>query len=108
MAMKVNLKQWIVWLTIAFVVVFIYRDPSGPSGRHPFLSRLLPTPDEVLQSYLTHDEIFILVDEPATSAFLVDASNEILIIVVIALVTGFAVGQGGGTFAAILGLMVIG
>ena len=31
MAMKVNLKQWIVWLTIAFVVVFIYRDPSGAS-----------------------------------------------------------------------------
>jgi hypothetical protein len=61
----------------------------------------------VLQSYLTHDEIFILVDEPATSAFLVDASDEILIIVVIALVTGFAVGQGGGAFAALLGLMVI-
>jgi len=62
----------------------------------------------VLQSYLTHDEVFILVDEPATSAFLVEASNEILIIVVIALVTGFAVGQGGGAFAAILGLIVIG
>ncbi len=61
----------------------------------------------MLQSYLTHDEIFILVDEPATSAFLLEAANEILIIVVIALVTGFAVGQGGGTFAAILGLMVI-
>ncbi|HEV8624512.1 MAG TPA: PH domain-containing protein [Acidimicrobiia bacterium] len=56
---------------------------------------------------MTHDEIFILVDEPATSAFLLEASNEILIIVVIALVTGFAVGQGGGTFAALLGLMVI-
>lgn len=46
-------------------------------------------------------------DEPATSAFLLEASNEILIIVVIALVTGFAVGQGGGTFAALLGLIVI-
>ena len=85
----------------------VSRRPAGPSRRHPLLSRILPTPDEVLQSYLTHDEIFILVDEPATSAFLVDASNEILIIVVIALVTGFAVGQGGGAFAAILGLMVI-
>ena len=70
----------------------ITRRPAGPSRRHPFLSRILPTPDEVLQSYLTHDEIFILVDEPATSAFLLEASNEILIIVVIALVTGFAVG----------------
>ena len=85
----------------------ITKRPAGPSRRHPFLSRILPTPDEVLQSYLTHDEIFILVDEPATSAFLLEASNEILIIVVVALVTGFAVGQGGGAFAGILGLMVI-
>ena len=81
---------------------------AGPSRRHPFLSRILPTPDEVLQSYLTHDEVFILVDEPATAAFLLEASNEILIIVVIALVTGFAVGQGGGAIAGLLGLIVIG
>jgi membrane protein YdbS with pleckstrin-like domain len=86
----------------------IAKRPTGPSRRHPFLSRILPTPDEVLQSYLTHDEVFILVDEPATSAFLLEASNEILIIVVIALVTGFAVGNGGGTIAALLGLIVIG
>lgn len=46
-------------------------------------------------------------DEPATSAFLVESVNEILIIVALALVTGFAVGQGGGTIAAILGLIVI-
>ncbi len=86
----------------------VTRRPAGPPRRHPLLSRILPTPDEVLQSYLTHDEIFILVDEPATSAFLLEASNEILIIVVIALVTGFAVGQGGGAIAAVLGLLVIG
>jgi membrane protein YdbS with pleckstrin-like domain len=86
----------------------IARRPTGPTRRHPLLTRILPTPDEVLQSYLTHDEIFILVDEPATSAFLLEASNEILIIVVIALVTGFAVGQGGGAIAAVLGLLVIG
>ena len=85
----------------------IARRPAGPSRRHPLLSRILPTPDEVLQSYLTHDETFILVDEPATSAFLVDSINEIFIIVAIALVTGFAVGQGGGTIAAFLGLIVI-
>ena len=83
------------------------RRGAGPARRHPLLSRILPTPDEVLQSYLTHDEVFILVDEPATSAFLLEASNEILIIVAIALVTGFAVGNGGGTIAAILGTMVI-
>jgi len=52
--------------------------------------------------------VFILVDEPATSAFLLEATNEILIIVVIALVTGFAVGNGGGLVAATLGLMAIG
>ena len=62
----------------------------------------------MLQSYLTHDEVFILVDEPATSAFLLEATNEILIIVVIALVTGFAVGNGGVLVAATLGLMAIG
>ena len=86
----------------------VTRRAAGPSRRHPLLSRVLPTPDEVLQSYLTHEEVFILVDEPATSAFLLEATNEILIIVVIALVTGFAVGNGGGTIAAILGMMVIG
>ena len=57
---------------------------------------------------MTHDEVFILVDEPATSAFLLEATNEIAIIVVIALVTGFAVGNGGGSIAALLGLIVIG
>ena len=86
----------------------VTRPTAGPPRRHPLLSRILPTPDEVLQSYLTHDEVFILVDEPATSAFLLEASNEILIIVVVALVTGFAVGNGGGTIAALLGMMVIG
>ncbi len=86
----------------------VTRRPAGPARRHPLLSRILPTPDEVLQSYLTHEEVFILVDEPATSAFLLEATNEILIIVAIALVTGFAVGNGGGTIAAMLGMMVIG
>jgi hypothetical protein len=81
---------------------------AGPSRRHPLLSRIRPTQDEVLQSYLTLDEVFILVDEPATSAFLLEATNEILIIVVIALVTGFAVGNGGGSIAALLGMIVIG
>ena len=38
MAMRVNLKQWLVYLTIGFVVVFIYRDPSGASDAiGPFL-----------------------------------------------------------------------
>lgn len=38
MAMKVNLKQWFVYLTVAFVVVFIYRDPRGASDAiGPFL-----------------------------------------------------------------------
>lgn len=36
--MKVNLKQWLVYLMIAFVVVFIYRDPRGASDAiGPFL-----------------------------------------------------------------------
>jgi len=36
--MAINLRQWFVWLTIAFVVVFIYRDPVGASSAiGPFL-----------------------------------------------------------------------
>ncbi|GEM_PF-4743155 len=36
--MAINLRQWFVWLTIAFVVVFIYRDPTGASDAiGPFL-----------------------------------------------------------------------
>ncbi|HVW34544.1 MAG TPA: hypothetical protein VHL53_18570 [Acidimicrobiia bacterium] len=38
MKMAINLKQWFVWLTMAFVVVFIYRDPRGASDAiGPFL-----------------------------------------------------------------------
>ena len=38
MAMKVNLRQWFVWLMVAFVIVFIYRDPRGASDAiGPFL-----------------------------------------------------------------------
>jgi hypothetical protein len=38
MSMRINLKQWLVWLTIAFVIVFIYRDPRGASDAiGPFL-----------------------------------------------------------------------
>ncbi len=38
MSMRINLKQWLAWLTIAFVIVFIYRDPRGASDAiGPFL-----------------------------------------------------------------------
>jgi hypothetical protein len=41
MAMRVNLRQWFVWLIIAFVVVFIYRDPVGASAAiGPFLGSI--------------------------------------------------------------------
>jgi hypothetical protein len=37
-AMKLNLKKLFVFLTVAFVVVFIYRDPAGASDAiGPFL-----------------------------------------------------------------------
>jgi hypothetical protein len=39
--MAINLRQWFVWLTIAFVVVFIYRDPVGASSAiGPFLGSI--------------------------------------------------------------------
>jgi hypothetical protein len=51
MAMRINLKQWLVWLTIAFVVVFIYRDPEGASAAvGPFLSALGTLVTNVIQS----------------------------------------------------------
>ena len=68
---------------------------------------MLNTPEEIVESYLTPKERTILVDEPATTAFLVEAANEVAIIVAIALLTGFLVGQGGGIVVALLGFVVI-
>jgi uncharacterized membrane protein YdbT with pleckstrin-like domain len=68
---------------------------------------LLPTPDEILQSYLTGDEKFILVDEPSTSAFMVESLNEILAIVAVALVTGVLASHGGGAVVALTGFLVV-
>jgi membrane protein YdbS with pleckstrin-like domain len=76
-------------------------------GRRRPRWRLLSTPEEIVESYLTSSEKTILVDEPATTAFLVEAANEIAIIVAIALLTGFLVGKGGGMVVALIGFVVI-
>ena len=88
-------------------------DPRGRE-RDPLQSRrrrlrrlFLRTPEEIVGSYLTDDEQVILIDEPSTNAFLVEAANEIFIIVGIALLTGFLMGQGGGAMAGLIGFAVI-
>jgi uncharacterized membrane protein YdbT with pleckstrin-like domain len=88
-------------------------DPRGRE-RDPLQSRrrrlrrlFLRTPEEIVGSYLTDDEQVILIDEPSTNAFLVEAANEIFIIVGIALLTGFLMGQGGGVVAGVIGFLVI-
>ena len=69
--------------------------------------RLLPTPDEIVSTYLTADEQFLLVDEPSTNAFVVDASRQIGAIFGIALATGFLVGRGAGPVLGLLGFVAV-
>lgn len=76
-------------------------------ARRSLRQKLLPTPDEVLEGYLTGDERFLLVDEPSTNAFMVGAANEIGLIVAIAVATGFLVGKGAGPVLGLLGFMAV-
>ena len=55
------------------------RDPLQ-SRRHRILRLFLRTPEEIVGSYLTDDEQAILMSKPSTNAFLLEATNEILII----------------------------
>ena len=75
--------------------------------RRTLRQKLLPTPDEILEGYLTGDERFLLVDEPSTNAFMVGAANEIALIVAIALATGFLVGKGAGAVLGLLGFIAV-
>lgn len=68
---------------------------------------IIPSPEETIGGYMTADESVILVDEPSTSAFLLDALDDLFIIMGVALVSGFLAGRGGGVVVALLGFMVI-
>lgn len=71
-------------------------------------SMLLPSPDEILESYLTANEKLLLVDEPSTNAFIVDCVNDLLVILALLFVTLFVSSRGGGAVVAILGFVLIG
>ncbi len=58
-------------------------------ARRSLLAMLLPTPDEIVRSYLTTDERMILVDQPSTKAFVVEASREIAILTLAVILTAF-------------------
>jgi uncharacterized membrane protein YdbT with pleckstrin-like domain len=70
-------------------------------------SALLPPPDDILRGYLIGDEQLILVDEPSTGAFLVDAAHQILLMVGVALLTGFVAGRSGANLFSVAGFLVV-
>jgi membrane protein YdbS with pleckstrin-like domain len=70
-------------------------------------SALLPPPDDILRGYLIGDEQLILVDEPSTGAFLVDAAHQILLMVGVALLTGYVAGRSGANLFSVGGFLVV-
>ena len=76
-------------------------------ARRSLLSMLLPTPDQIVRSYLTTDERIILVDQPSTSAFIVEASKELILIGIVVLITVAWVGAGGSTTVAAIGFILL-
>jgi len=70
-------------------------------------SAVLPPPDDILRGYLIGDEQLILVDEPSTGAFLVDAAHQILLMVGVAMLTGFVAGRSGANLFSMAGFLVV-
>lgn len=77
----------------------------GVPGR--LRSALLPPPDDILRGYLIGDEQLILVDEPSTGAFLVDAAHQIAAMVGVAVVTAYLAGKGGANLLTLAGFVVV-
>jgi hypothetical protein len=55
-------------------------------AKQSLLEMLLPTPDQIVRSYLTTDENLVLVDRPSTNAFIVEASRQLILFAIIVLV----------------------
>jgi uncharacterized membrane protein YdbT with pleckstrin-like domain len=75
-------------------------------ARRSILAVLLPTPDEIVRSYLTTDERMILLDQPSNKAFVVEAAREFIILGLVAAATIFFTARGGGSTAAIIGFVI--
>jgi uncharacterized membrane protein YdbT with pleckstrin-like domain len=76
-------------------------------ARRSLLGRFLPTPDQVVRSYLTTDEQVILIDQPSNKAFLVEAFKEILLLALVVIFTGAWVAAGGGAGVTVLGFIIV-
>ena len=59
-------------------------------ARRSLLAMLLPTPDQIVRSYLTTDENIVLMDQPSTNAFIVEATRELLVLGVVILLIALA------------------
>ena len=71
------------------------------------LSMLLPTPDQIVRSYLATDETIILIDQPSNNAFLVEASKELILVGIVMLLTVAWIGGGGDATVAAVGLILL-
>jgi hypothetical protein len=54
-------------------------------AKQSLLEMLLPTPDQIVRSYLTTDENLVLVDRPSTNALIVEASRQLILFAIIVL-----------------------
>ena len=75
--------------------------------RQSLLEMLLPTPDQIVRSYLTTDENLVLVDRPSTNAFIVEASRQLIVFAIIVLLLVAWVGAGGSTMVAAVGFIIV-
>src|SRR5262245_13101257 len=68
---------------------------------------LLPTPDQIVRSYLTTDESIVLMDQPSTNAIIVEAAKELIGIGLLLLLLVAWVGGGGDTTVAAIGFVLL-
>ena len=80
---------------------------AGPTRRRSLLEMLLPTPDQIVRSYLTTDENLVLVDRPSTNAFIVEAARQLIIFGLAVFVLVAWVGAGGNTTIAAVGFVIV-
>ena len=80
---------------------------AAPTRRRSLLEMLLPTPDQIVRSYLTTDENLVLVDRPSTNAFIVEAARQLIIFGLALFVLVAWVGAGGNTTIAAVGFVIV-
>ena len=76
-------------------------------ARQSLLEMLLPTPDQIVRSYLTTDENIVLMDQPSTNAFIVEATRELLLLGVVIVLIALWIGGGGDTTVAAIGFIIL-